>query len=241
MSIMKRIQIGYDRLHDSLYSSRIKKLGGAKEVFSDRLRTPWHRLAFSLFSTLKVKDRRILDVGCGYGACSIALAQLGAQVVGLDISKRATRISKEMSEKLDVKIDMIQGDAQIIPCASGVFDIIVVCETLEHVPNLRKALAEIFRCVKLGSCVILTFPNVINPIGIYQRIASKQPFERSLSLSRMIREIRKLKNTRAKIISVKATFDFGFLENIEESFQKMFGSRIGLVVRRLEDLDEDSR
>lgn len=232
MGKMERIKTGYDRMHDMLYASRIKKFGGAKEVFFDRLRTPWHRLAFRLLSGLRVKDRRILEVGCGYGAFSIALAQLGAQVTGLDISKTAMRIAKEMSKKLNAKIDMIQGDAQNIPCASGVFDIIVSCETLEHVPNLKEALAEISRCVKPRAYMVLTFPNVINPVGIYQRIASKQPFERSLSLSRMTREIRKLENARAKIISVKATYDFGSLQNIEQSFPKMFGSRIGLLVKK---------
>ena len=230
MGKMERIKTEYDRMHDMLYASRIKKFGGAKGVFFDRLRTPWHRLAFRLLSGLRVKDRRILEVGCGYGTFSVALAQLGAQVTGLDISKRAMKIAKEISEKLNVKIDMIQGDAQNIPCASGFFDVIISCETLEHVPNLKKALAEIFRCIRPRAYLLLTFPNVINPVGMYQRIASKQPFERSLSLSLMTREIRKLEN--AKIISVQATYDFGFLQSIEQSFPKSLGSRIGLLVKK---------
>jgi len=230
MEKMERIKTGYDRMHERLFASRIKKFGGAKGVFFDRLRTPWHRLASRLLSGITIKDRSILDVGCGYGVFSMAITQHGAQVTSLDLSKRATEIAKDVSEKLNIKIAIIQGDAQNIPCVSSVFDMIVSCETLEHMPDLRKALAEMFRCIKLGGCMLLTFPNVINPIGIYQRIASKQPFERSLSMNLMIREIRKLGNM--EIIMVEATYDFGFLQRIEQHLPKGLGSRIGLVVEK---------
>lgn len=230
MGKMERIKTGYDRMHDLFYSQRIKKFGGVRQVFWDRLETPWHRVAFKLLSSLTVKDRQVLEVGCGYGALSIALAQLGATVTGLDISKRALKIAKEMSEELNIKIGLFLGDAQNIPCSTGVFDIIVSCETLEHIPNLEKALAEISRCGKSRAYLLLTFPNVINPIGIYQRLASKQPFEKSLTLGLMRREIKKLGNL--KIISVEPTYSFAFLQGVEHRLPKGLGSHIGLLVKK---------
>jgi len=220
----------YDRMHKAMHTKRFQKFGEEKAIFFDRLSTPWCKIAFKLLSRIALKNARVLEVGCGYGAFSIALAQLGARVVALDFSGKAVEIAKDMSRALDVKIDTIQGDAQNIPCPSSYFDVVVSCETLEHLPNFRKALAELYRCTKLGGYWILTVPNVLNPIGIYQRIASKQPFERSLTLGLMKKEITKFQNLR--IMGIEATYTFSFLQSVEHGLPKSLGSHIGFLVRR---------
>lgn len=76
----------------------------------------------------------------------------------------------------------VEGDAESIPCKSCLFDFTISCETLEHVLNVRNTLAEIIRCTKKTGYVILTIPNILNPIAFVRRIKAHQPLERCLCL-----------------------------------------------------------
>ena len=239
MTEKEKIKEEYDQIHKKSWEKRIQRFGAAEKVIFNRLQTSWSRLALKLLSNHVIEDKQVLEVGCGYGALSIELAQLGARVIGLDISGVTVKIAKRISKKLNTRIEAIQGDATNIPCDSNTFYLVVSCETLEHIPNFTKALAEMKRCAKPRGYLLLTIPNVLNPAGLYQRIATKQPFERSLTLASMTREIRKSGNL--KIINIEATYSFDFLESILKSdflesvgknLPKSLGSHIGFLIQK---------
>src|SRR5512141_1033479 len=54
---------------------------------------------------LTAPDPRILDVGCGGGILSEALAQCGAHVTGLDLSEMAIQVAKQHAQKQGLEID----------------------------------------------------------------------------------------------------------------------------------------
>jgi len=60
---------------------------------------------------------------------------------------------------------LIQGDAQELPFVSGSFDIVVSCETIEHVPDAHAALREMWRVARKGARLFLTTPNYANLMG----------------------------------------------------------------------------
>ena len=99
----------------------------------------------------------ILDVGCGAGLLSEALAKTGAQVTGLDLSDEALSTAKAHA-----KIEGLTIDYQ--PCAiedvkGNTFDVITCMEMLEHVPNPQGIIQECKRLLKPGGLLFLSTMN----------------------------------------------------------------------------------
>jgi ubiquinone/menaquinone biosynthesis C-methylase UbiE len=91
---------------------------------------------------------RVLDVGCGNGAYVFSLRS-GYETVGLDWARLPSW--DEAPERFVV------GSAQDLPFTDDSFDTVACFETLEHLPDPGKALAELRRVARLN--VVLTVPN----------------------------------------------------------------------------------
>lgn len=61
-------------------------------------------------STLDLKNKYVLEMGCGSGAISIYVAQLGAVVSGCDINPLAVKTTTENAEKNQVNISVVESD-----------------------------------------------------------------------------------------------------------------------------------
>jgi 2-polyprenyl-3-methyl-5-hydroxy-6-metoxy-1,4-benzoquinol methylase len=173
----------------------------------------------------------ILEVGCGYGVLSIMMAYGKKRVVGIDFSSQAIHIAKETSKLFGSSVEFIQADAENLPLSCK-FDIILCCETLEHIPDFRKALVEIARCLKNHGIAIITVPNVLNPIAFIRRLVSIQPLEHPLNFFGFIKEIRKLGELR--IIEIDAEFKFKLFKKISKkiSLLTIMGLHLGFILQK---------
>ena len=73
-------------------------------------------------------DDRVLDVGCGTGATSRALAAHTTEgaVLGLDLSGPMLAIARAAADRAGVRnVEFVQGDAQVYPFDTGSFDVVV--------------------------------------------------------------------------------------------------------------------
>lgn len=84
---------------------------------------------------------RFLDVGCGTG---LIFRELPSNSVGLDINPWAARMAKKYAPDAVLVI----GDAESLPFKDEAFSIIICTETIEHLPNPKKALQEIHRTIQ---------------------------------------------------------------------------------------------
>jgi SAM-dependent methyltransferase len=96
-----------------------------------------------------VRDKRILELGCGDGGNAVLLALKGANVVGIDISPRAIEIAKNRARMHDVE-DRVEFHAlpleRYLEQAGGKFDIICGFAVLHHLlPVLDGVLADLKR------------------------------------------------------------------------------------------------
>src|ERR1051326_252872 len=82
---------------------------------------------------------RLLDVGCGTGRYSVALAELGWTVTGVDISEDMLRRARERG------VDAVRADAATLPFAAESFDAAVSLWTHTDVEELARVLGEIAR------------------------------------------------------------------------------------------------
>jgi ubiquinone/menaquinone biosynthesis C-methylase UbiE len=97
-------------------------------------------------------DERALDVGCGTGALTIALAPQVAEVVGLD---RVPELLALARERAPANARFVEGDATTLPFADGSFDLAGTLRTLHHVHRPELVVAELARVVRPGGRVLV--------------------------------------------------------------------------------------
>jgi SAM-dependent methyltransferase len=93
--------------------------------------------------------KRLLVVGCGTGREAAQLAvSLGADVTGIDIQPR---FDSAAAQAATLKV----GDATSMEFGDGAFDFVYSYHALEHIPDFRRALAEMRRVLrpKGGFCI----------------------------------------------------------------------------------------
>ena len=105
-----------------------------------------------LFSAIAAEQpQRVLEVGGGEGELAArVIAELGADVVGLDQSEAMVQIQR--AKGIDARV----GDVRDLPFADEEFDVAVAAWMLYHVADLDRALAELARVVKSGGALIAT-------------------------------------------------------------------------------------
>jgi 2-polyprenyl-6-hydroxyphenyl methylase/3-demethylubiquinone-9 3-methyltransferase len=113
-----------------------------------------------IMETLRSQDPKILDVGCGGGILSEALAQAGAQVTGLDLSEASIHVARQHAQLQGLDIDYRYESAEeLAQKQAGRFDAVTCMEMLEHVPEPGKVVAACAQALKPGG---LAFFSTIN-------------------------------------------------------------------------------
>ena len=92
---------------------------------------------FNLNSSNKpLKTINILDIGCGGGLLSEPMSRLGANVVGIDASKKNIEVAKFHAKKNKLKINYICASPEILKIQKK-FDVILSMEIVEHVEDVN--------------------------------------------------------------------------------------------------------
>lgn len=117
------------------------------------------RLQFILEHT-NIAGKNILDIGCGGGILSEAMAIAGAKVTGIDLAEQALQVAKEHARKTDVAVDYRCISAENFAAEhAGEFDIVTCMEMLEHVPEPESIIAACSRLVKPGGHIFFSTIN----------------------------------------------------------------------------------
>ena len=134
---------------------------------------PWYQLVRrELQMERDIGGRRVMEIGCGRGGFACWLETRSpppSEVVAIDYSPVA--VEKGRAAAAAAGIDAITwqtGDIQDIAHPDGSFDTVISCETIEHVPDPRKAVSELARVLKPGGRLFLTTPNYMGTFGLYR-------------------------------------------------------------------------
>jgi len=110
-----------------------------------------------------VRDKRILEIGCGGGQCSIAFARQGAIAVGIDLSDEQLAFARRLAEQMALSAlapghaggtafvppTFLQGDASDLSCfADRSFDVVFSAYAMHYVSHIEACLAEVSRVLR---------------------------------------------------------------------------------------------
>ena len=97
----------------------------------------------------EIVGKRVLDVGCGGGLLSEALAASGARVTGIDMADASLNVARAHMQASGLTIDYQRITAEdLARKAPGQFDVVTCMELLEHVPDPASILKACARLVK---------------------------------------------------------------------------------------------
>jgi len=83
-----------------------------------------------------VAEKKVIDIGCGGGILSEALAQRGATVTGIDMGEAPLAVAQLHSMEGNLEIEYLHATAeQMAQQRPAQYDIVTCLEMLEHVPN----------------------------------------------------------------------------------------------------------
>lgn len=99
---------------------------------------------------------RILDVGCGGGLLSEALARLGAQVVGVDASPGNVAAARLHAQSQNVTVDYRLGEPAEVLSPQERFDVVLALEVVEHVSDVPAFLATAAACLAPGGMLFVS-------------------------------------------------------------------------------------
>ncbi|MBN59291.1 bifunctional 2-polyprenyl-6-hydroxyphenol methylase/3-demethylubiquinol 3-O-methyltransferase UbiG [Thalassolituus sp. UBA3500] len=104
--------------------------------------------------------KKVLDVGCGGGILSEAMAQRGADVTGIDMGEAPLNIAKlhALESGVTVKYQQIPVE-QLADEMPAAFDIVTCLEMLEHVPDPASIIRACYKLVKPGGMVFFSTIN----------------------------------------------------------------------------------
>jgi ubiquinone/menaquinone biosynthesis C-methylase UbiE len=112
-----------------------------------------------IFAASLAENKVVLDVACGTGYGAGFMADKGSsKVVGVDISAEAIDYARERFSK-DTKASFVCANAIRLPFGDDAFDVVVSFETVEHIKQYRKFLAECRRVLKENGLLVCSTPN----------------------------------------------------------------------------------
>lgn len=112
-----------------------------------------------------VKDKKVLDAGCGEGYLSRMLAKAGASVVGVDYSKTMIQLAQNRTP-LELNIEYKHGNCENLNFLQDKrFDLIVSNMVIHDLPNYELAISEMYRLLADQGCFIfsISHPCFVTP------------------------------------------------------------------------------
>jgi len=107
-----------------------------------------------------LRGKRVVDIGCGGGILSEAMAAKGAQVMGIDLADKALGVARLHKLESGTNVEYRLVAAETLAAESpAAFDVVTCMEMLEHVPGPASIVAAAAKLAKPGGVVVFSTLN----------------------------------------------------------------------------------
>ena len=140
--------------YDEFYNSSLEK-----EILPTVSIKSWPRNRAEAIVAVGGEGESILDVGCGNGYLLYQFRNSYKKLIGLEFS--AHRLDQAKINLTSYDFFPIQGSAEdMSKIDTNSIDRIISADTIEHVPDVYAAFAEMFRVLKPGGLLVINTPNI---------------------------------------------------------------------------------
>ncbi|MGH7550763.1 MAG: class I SAM-dependent methyltransferase [Gemmatimonadota bacterium] len=141
----------WDRAADEYQATHRRRLSVGRAAWG-----VWRIPESRLEALGEVRDRRVLELGCGAAQWSIALARLGAHPVGLDNSGRQLGHASRLMARAGVEFPLVQASAEETPLADETFDVVFCDHGAMSFADPVRVVPECSRLLRPGGLLAFT-------------------------------------------------------------------------------------
>jgi SAM-dependent methyltransferase len=108
----------------------------------------------------QVADKRVLELGCGSGVASVALATQGARSIGLEFSHEHLTRARRLADKAGVRVEFHEGDlADLAFSRADTVDMVFSVYALSLVEDVNRVFRQVHRVLKGGCPLVFSVPH----------------------------------------------------------------------------------
>ena len=143
---------------------------------------------------INLKERKVLDFGCGNGTGTVCLSLQGIDIVGVDNNQPGDdgiREAQEYALERGSKATFTWMDGESLNFSKESFDVVLAVDVFEHLRNLYKVLRETERVLKVGGSLVMIWQPYYAPYGGHLKLYSKNPWRQLMPFFNKEKYLRK--------------------------------------------------
>ncbi|MHB8506467.1 MAG: class I SAM-dependent methyltransferase [Acidimicrobiales bacterium] len=107
-----------------------------------------------------LRGKRVLELGCGGGQCSVAFARAGATAIGVDFSAEQLAHARRLAAEHEVRVELRHGDlADLAFLRADSIDLAFSGYAFAYVEDLGRVFRQVHRVLKVGAPLVFSLPH----------------------------------------------------------------------------------
>ena len=168
-----------------------------------------------------VSSQTILDIGCGTGELCRALAELGANVTGIDPDENAIAQAIEQGGGAIYRVATLDD----LDASPNSFDVVIFCTSLHHIPDMAEALQGAIKLVKNSGKIIIVEPQPDDPLYPVYRWLDDEKEVQTLAQNSIDEIVDNQQVVRSKTLYLSRKYRYASLDALINDMMEVDASR----------------